>query len=99
MGRVSGEAVLGLVQEDDDVAADCRNTAKLRTASCRPSGALDESAELIMLCSGTETAQAGRPLQSLHVSRATLGSSDKASSSPLVCLGVEGWQETPFDFR
>jgi hypothetical protein len=55
-GRVSGEVVLGLAEGGEDVAADCRNAAKLCTASRRPSGALEESAEVIMLCSATETA-------------------------------------------
>lgn len=60
MGRASGEVVLDLAEVWGDTAADCRNAAKLRTASRRPSGAFEESAEVIMLCSGTEEAIGSR---------------------------------------
>jgi hypothetical protein len=60
MGRVSGTVVLGLAKAWEGRTADCRTTAKLRTASRRPSGAFEESAEVIMLCSGTEEAIGSR---------------------------------------
>ena len=57
---MSGTVVLCLAKAWGGVAADCRNAAKLRKASRLPSGALEESAEAIMLCSGSEEAIGSR---------------------------------------
>jgi hypothetical protein len=96
MGRVSGGAVLGLAEVWEDTAADCRNAAKLLTASRRPSGALEESAEVIMLCSGPEEVigirEAGRAITACHQTEGQLWLI-KDSTSPLVCGSVEARKE------
>jgi hypothetical protein len=102
MGRVSGEIVLGLPKDGEDTAADCRNAAKLRTASRRPSGAFEESAEVIIMCSATEAGNGTREGdQSNHCMSARRRSTlfDKGSGPRRESVQVlRGWEEIRLDF-